>query len=161
MVCLVIKDSFSFVQELLNSDINSDSVVMASFDVTSLLTNIPVDQTIEIISNELLANCMYFEGFDRSHLTKLLSLAVKNCHFTFNDCIYQKIDGMAMGSPFGPLFANIFMFFHEKSWLYNCPSAFKPLVYRRYVDDCFFLFKSLDHVTFLLNCLNHQHPNSP
>ena len=29
----VIKDSFSFVQELSNSDINSDSVVMASFDV--------------------------------------------------------------------------------------------------------------------------------
>ena len=34
---LVIKDSFSFVQELLNSDLNSDNVVMASFDVSSLL----------------------------------------------------------------------------------------------------------------------------
>ena len=156
---LVIKDSFSFVQELLNSDINSDSVVMASFDVTSLFTNIPVDETIEIISNQVFANCMYFEGFDRSQFTKLLSLAVKNCHFTFSDRIYQQIDGVAMGSPLGPLFANIFMSFHEKSWLYNCPSAFKPLVYRRYVDDCFLLFKSSDHVPLFLNYLNHQHPN--
>ena len=74
---LVIKDSSSFVQELLNSDINSDNEVMASFDVTSLFTNIPVDETIEIISNRLFGNCMYFEGFDRSQFTKLLSFAVK------------------------------------------------------------------------------------
>ena len=45
----VIKDSVSFVQERLNSDINSHGVVIASFDVTSLFTNIPVDETIEII----------------------------------------------------------------------------------------------------------------
>ena len=156
---LVIKDSFSFVQELLNSDINSDSVAMASFDITSLFANIPVDETIEIISNQLFANCMYFEGFDRSQFTKLISLAVKNCHFTFNDRIYQQIDGVAMGSPLGPLFANIFMSFHEKSWLYSCPSAFKPFVCRRYVDDCFLLFKSSDHLPLFLNYLNHQHPN--
>ncbi len=64
-----------------------------------------------------------------------------------------------MGSPLGPLFANIFMSFHEKSWLHNCPSTFKPLLYRRYVDDCFLLFKSLDHVPRFLNYLNRQHPN--
>ena len=155
----VIKDSFSFVQELLNSDINSDSVVMASFDVTSLFTNIPVDETIEIIANHIFASCMYFEGFDRSQFIKLLSLSVKNCHFIFNGRIYQQIDGVAMGSPLGPLFANIFMSFHEKSWLYNCPSIFKPILYRRYVDDCFLLFRSLDHVPLFLNYLNHQHPN--
>ena len=45
----VIKGSFSFDQQRLNSDINSDGVVMASFDVTSLFTSIPVDETIQII----------------------------------------------------------------------------------------------------------------
>ena len=89
------------------------------------------------------------------------SLSVKNCHFIFNGRIYQQIDGVAMGSPLGPLFANIFMSFHEKSWLYNCPSIFKPILYRRYVDDCFLLFRSLDHVPLFLNYLNHQHPNIP
>ena len=110
---LVIKDSFSFVQELLNSDINSDSIVMASFDVTSLFTNIPVEETIELISNNIFVNCMYFEGFNRPRFIKLLSLSVKNCHFTFNGRIYQQIDGVAMGGPLGLLFANIFMSFHE------------------------------------------------
>ena len=131
---------------------------MASFDVTSLFTNIPVDETIEIISNHIFANCMYFEGFNRPQFIKLLSLSVKNCHFTFNGRIYQQIDGVAMCSPLGPLFANIFMFFHEKLWFYNCSSLFKPLLYPRYVDDCFLLFRSLDHVPLFLNYLNRQHP---
>ena len=81
-------DSFSFVQELLNSDINSYSLVMAGFDVTSLFTNIPVDETIEIISNHIFANCKYFEGFNCPQFIKLLFISVKNCHFTFNGRIY-------------------------------------------------------------------------
>ena len=154
---LVIKDSFSFVQELLSIDINSDGVVMASFDVTSLFTNIPVDETIEIISDQIFANCMYLEGSLTIHQTSIS--CCKNCHFTFNGRIYQQTDGVAMGSRFGPLFANIFMSFHGKSWLHNSPSAFKPLLYRRYVDDCFVLFKSFDLVPLFLNYPNHQHPN--
>ena len=48
---------------------------------------------------------------------------------------------------------------HEKSGLYNGPSSFKPLMYRLYVDDCFLLFKSSDHVPLFLSYLNRQHPN--
>ena len=131
---------------------------MASFDVTSLFTNIPVGETIEIMSSQIFANRVVFEGLDRSHFIKLLPLAVRNCHFTFNNRVYQQIDGVAMGSPLGPLFATIFISFHEKTWLHNCPSLFKPLLYRRYVDDCFLLFKSLNHVPLFLDYFNRQHP---
>ena len=41
----------------------------------------------------------------------------------------------------------------------SCPSSFKPLLYRRYVDDCFLLFRSLDHVLLFLDYLNRQHAN--
>ena len=58
-----------------------------------------------------------------------------------------------------PLFANIFLSFHEKSWFYNCPSLFKPLLYRRYVGECFLLFRSLDHEPLFLIYLNRQHHN--
>ena len=37
-----------------------------------------------------------------------------------------------MGSPLAPVFANIFMGFHESKWLYNLN---KPKFYFRYVDD--------------------------
>ena len=56
-----------------------------------------------------------------------------------------------MGSPLGPLFANIFISFYEKSWLHNCRSVFKPLLYRCSVGNCYLLFKSLSHVPLFLN----------
>ena len=101
----MVRDSFSFVQELLNLNFNSSSVVMASFDVTSLFTNIPLDQTIDIISNCVFANAVYFHGLTRCEFGKLLCFAVKNCHFLFNEVLYQQIDGVGMGSPLGPIFS--------------------------------------------------------
>ena len=38
-------------------------------------------------------------------------------------------------------------------------SAFKPFIYRRYVDDTFLLFKDLDHITQFLDYLNSKHAN--
>ena len=52
-------------------------------DLPKICKRIPVDETIEIISNHLFANCVYFEGFDRSQFIILLSLSVKNCHLFF------------------------------------------------------------------------------
>ena len=41
----------------------------------------------------------------------------------------------------------------------NCPSHFKPIVYRRFVDDKFLLFRSKDHVEKFRNYLNKQYKN--
>ena len=64
-----------------------------------------------------------------------------------------------MGLPLGPTFANIFMCFHEKIWLNECPSDFRPFLYRRYVDDIFLLFRSKSHVSLFFDYLNSKHPN--
>ena len=64
-----------------------------------------------------------------------------------------------MGSPLGPTLANIFMSVLEKGYLNNCPSEFKPVLYRRYVDDTFCLFRNRDHVYSFLEYINRQHPN--
>ena len=71
----------------------------------------------------------------------------------------KQIDGVAMGSPLGPTFANIFLYFYEQVWLENCPVEFKPVVYRRYVDDTFLLFRSYEHIEKFRAYLNCQHPN--
>ena len=59
-----------------------------------------------------------------------------------------------MGSP---TLANAFMCYFENIWLENCPSHFKPIVYRQFVDDTFLLFRSKDHVEKLRDYLNKQH----
>ena len=148
-----------FVKELCELQINTNNVVMASFDVKSLFTNIPLDETITIIVNKCFYNTSRFHGFTVDQFTRLLNLSVKNCYFLFDGVLYKQVDGVAMGSPLGPLFANIFLSFHEKSWLADCPSNFKPLFYRRYVDDCFLIIQSRDHVLPFLSYLNSEHSN--
>ena len=52
---------------------------------------------------------------------QLLTLAVQSLCFIFNDIYYKQIDGVAMGSPLGPTFANLFLVSYEHKWLENCP----------------------------------------
>ena len=121
-------------------------------------TNIPLDERIDIIINKAFQNSTLFEGFSISELGKLLCLLVKNCHFIFSNSLYEQVDCVGMGSPLGPLFANTFFSFNELAWLTNCPSEIKPLFFRRYVDDCFVIFRSRDHVRLFEDYLNSQHP---
>ena len=77
--------------------------------------------------------------------------------FMFNGKYYRQTDGVAMGSPLGPTFANIFLCFYEQKWLDNCPKEFKPVLYRRYVDDIFLLFENEEHHLHFMNYMNSQH----
>ena len=52
----------------------------------------------------------------------------------------------SMDSPLGPTLANAFMCHFENIWLGNFPAQFKPVVYRRYLDNTFLLFRSTEHV---------------
>ena len=47
----------------------------------------------------------------------------------------------------------------ETIWLENCPNEFKPIYYRRYVDDTFLIFRRNQDVELFLNYLNNQHDN--
>ena len=153
-----VRDTFSFVNEIQQLT-NCSKLVMASFDVESLFTNIPLDETISIITNNLFSENDFVSGFNKAQFKELLELSVKNTQFIFNDVLYQQIDGVGMGLPLGPTMANAFMCHYEKIWLSNCPSDFRPVFYRRYVDDTFLLFHSTDHVNKFLEYLNSQHPN--
>ena len=63
-----------------------------------------------------------------------------------------------MGSPLGPTMANVFQSFYEMKWLEQCPNEFKPVFYRRYVDDIFVLLESTEHLSKFHAYLNTCHP---
>ena len=152
-----LKNSSKFIPEILEQ--NTDTF-MTSFDVKSLFTNVPLAETIDIILNKLFPSTnTFFHGFNRLNFKKLLELSVIDTHFTFNGKIYKQVDGMAMGSPLGPTFANIFMSFLEESFLSQCPASFKPVFYKRYVDDTFLLFREENHAASFLHFVNTFHPN--
>ena len=76
----------------------------------------------------------------------MLKITIIESFFIFDGKCYEQSDGVAMGSPLGPTLANVFMCHFENIWLKNRPSHFKPIVYRRFVDDAFLLFRTKDHV---------------
>jgi hypothetical protein len=149
------KDSFSFVCDI--KALSMHNQFMASFDVESLFTNIPLDEGIELAISYILRNNPDIK-LTPADLKDLFTTATARTHFLFKGAFYDQIDGVAMGSPLAPVLANLFMGHHENAWLQNFNSA-KILFYRRYVDDTFCLFHSENDALFFLQYINSQHPN--
>ena len=133
------KDTFSFVSQIKNASLSKKCLV--SYDVTSLLTNIPFQETIDIAIN-LVFNHNLNLNITKNELKKLFIFATSWTHFIFNSKFYYQIDGVAMGSPLAPVLANIFMGFYESKWL-NEYNLNKPKFYLRYFDDTLLLLMTL------------------
>ncbi len=93
----------------------TDHPYMVSFDVVPLFTCIPTLETIDIILDRVYnKKTRVFHNLKRDELKRLLIICTQESHFQFNGEYYDQVDGVAMGSPLGPLFANIFMSHLEK-----------------------------------------------
>ena len=152
----VVKDSFEFARVVRQYN---PILTMASMDVESLFTNLPLEETIDICCSELFKDTNRVEGLHKREFRQLMEFATKEMMFMFNGCYYKQVEGVAMGSPLGPILANIFLCYHEKKWLQNCPDEFKPMKYVRYVDDTFLLFWDESHIDMFQQYLNQQHNN--
>ena len=104
-------------------------------------------------------NDSIFNNFTKTEFKSLLNTATKNNTFLFNNTLYEQIDGVGMGQPCAPTLADIFLTHYENMWLENCPVDFKPIHYKRYVDDTFLLFKDHSQINKFLTYLNCKHPN--
>ena len=89
-------------------------------------------------------------------MTDLILLRAKNVHFTFNKDICEKIDGVTMGSPLGPVLAGIIMVELENTMVARLSNHL--YFWRRYVDDTFTFVKE-DSVTFILEKFNSYYQN--
>ncbi|XP_042891252.1 FYVE, RhoGEF and PH domain-containing protein 1-like [Penaeus japonicus] len=88
---------------------------MASVDVQSLLTNVPLEETTNLTVRKLVKSKDVQQLNEK--LTKALQLATADSIFTFNDDLYSQTDGKTMGSPLGPTYANAFLCHHERDWV--------------------------------------------
>ena len=83
-------------------------------------------------------------------------MAVKNVEFTFDNSIYQQIDGVAIGSPLGLVLVNIYVGYFE-SILFK--DVERPLNYFRYVHDIFVSYKSDFNIEILFDKISSLHPS--
>ena len=111
--------------------------MLASLDAESLFTNVPVNETIQILLSQ---------AYDSPHLAppklsrqlceKMLRVCTTEAPFRSPDgSLYLQTDGVAMGSPLGVLFANAYMAKVEDDVINSLDAP--PHIYKRYVDDIF------------------------
>ena len=76
--------------------------ILASLDVESLFTNVPIEDTIKII----IENTYKHKTLQPPEiLNELLKLCTKEAPFITPEVkLYKQIEGVAMGSPLGPTF---------------------------------------------------------
>ena len=90
------------------NEINWMLIMVGSMKRTNFIS---VDKTLSIFSGQQL---------------------LKDQLFTFNGQLFEQTDGIAMGSPLGPLLANVFMCSIEERLEQE---GKMPTYYRRFVDD--------------------------
>ena len=81
-----------------------------SYNVTSLFTNISLQETIDIAIN-VTFNHNPNLNVTKKELKKLFLFATSQTQFIFKSKFYNEINGVAMGFPLAPVFANILMVF--------------------------------------------------
>ena len=116
----------------------ADDEEMVSFDVVGLFTNVPLDHTIKIILDRIYNKKEIKTEIPEEDMKLLLEMCTKNVHFSFNEQIYTQVDGVAMGSPLGPVIAGIFMVSLE---IQTVPNLTSVKTWKRYVDDTFCVIK--------------------
>ena len=135
--------------------------ILVSYDVTALFTNMPLDETINILVNKAFTddwfNKTYGLNLQKDHLVKLLEITTTNQLFQFNGQLYEQTDGVAIGFPLGPLMANVFMCHLEEKLTRD---GLMPHLYKRYVDDTLARMPSADAAAAVfLTTLNGLHPS--
>ena len=78
----MVVDSFHFAEEICQQDFN---LHMASLDVDSLLTNIPLDETIDICVDNLYNDNKNPPNIPKHDFRNLLNIATKESFFMFNN----------------------------------------------------------------------------
>ena len=147
-------DLFELAKDITNQNLNC---FMASLDVESLFTNVPLDESIKICIDQLFKYETTVSGPNKNEMFEMLSLTLKESIILFHKKYYSQIDGVAMSSSLGPTLANIFLCYNESNWLKYFPKDFKPVNYKRYVDDIFLLFNKPEHAQFFLEYINKKH----
>ena len=149
------KNSKEFSEFIRDIEIEDDEM-MISFDVTSLYTNVPIKDSLKIISDLLRKDKDLSKKtpIPVDKLIELIEFDLTTTWFKFNGKFVSQTDGVAMGKPASSVVAEIFM--QEKESLALDSYIEKPKVWERYVDDVFVIIKK-EKMEDFYNHINSLH----
>lgn len=126
-----IKNSSHLIEKLKNLNVPDDHVLI-SLDVTALYTNVPIELVKHGIERRF-NRIRQHTNLTLQDLFEAVDILMSETYFQFDNEYYQQIHGCAMGSSVSCLFADMVMHDLEIECLNNLD--FRPVLYKRYVDD--------------------------
>jgi hypothetical protein len=150
-----LQDTTDFLAKLAKLDL-PDHFLLATIDVSSLYTNIPVEEGIEAVATAFMSSTF---ATTTPQLLNFLKLVLNNNEFEFDGKYFKQVKGCAMGTPCAPNFANIFMHDLETKLLAQAPGH-TPLIWWRYIDDIFIIWLHTEQeFDEFLQYINGFHPS--
>ena len=155
----MVKDSFTAAKKIreIPKELFDHGYRFASFDVESLFTSVLLSKTINIILDRKYNKKLLKTNIKKRAMKKLLKDCCTKNTFSFNNTIYEQIDGVSMGSCLGLVLANIIMTELETVIVDKLFAANLLTFYIRYVDYNLALIKESN--INVLKKLNSFHPS--
>lgn len=121
---------------------------LVACDITALYTSIPIEKGVLKVSKFIKSKGL-MPHFTRC-IEDTLSTIMKSNYFEFNNNIYRQIKGVAMGSPVGPSFANVYLLDLDQEFI-----KYKGVIkYFRYIDDIFMIVENNLEIDIFLQHIN-------
>ena len=111
--------------------------------------------TIQIKADTLYKGKFVPPTIPKALSTEILSTATTSVEFSFNNAKRKQIDGVVMGSPLGPILANMFVGYYEQELLRQTR---KLVLYLRYVYNTISIFNKEIHSDSFLVAITSLHP---
>ena len=143
-----IKSTHELIQAL--HTIKPNDGLLVSLDVENVFTNVPVNETVDIVINSIYNNpSLPPLKINPNILRKLLLTCTTEVQFHDNlGNIYVRTDGVFMGSVLGPIFTNFYMSDLENR-IFN--RIKKSPIYQRIIDDILILANNSNEINILQN----------
>ena len=111
-----VRNSVHFI-ELIRELPLTDQDMMVSFDVSSLLTNVPIDEALNIVQqkSEGDSSLPNRTNLTVSSIMALFRLCLQTTYFEYRQNLYQQEQGAEMVPPLSPIVANLYMEFLRSS----------------------------------------------
>ena len=155
-----LKDTTHFLKVIHGLEQMPKNTILATLDVKSLYTNIPHQEGMQYCLEAIENHYKPKTPLPLIHIHQMLKFILENNYFTFDNKFYLQVHGTAMGTPFAPNYANIFMAKIENQILNNEQQIYKtPLLWKRFIDDIFIIWPhSENELLQFLKCINTMHP---
>ena len=149
-----VKDTTDFITKIKYLGTVPPNSFLVSIDITSLYTNIPNDEGLEALRQNL--DSSQNQSTSTKVTVTLMHLILALNNFVFNGIIFLQTQGVSMGTSSAPSFSTIFMGYFEEKFIYPFIQNLHSLYLRS--DDIFMIWTGtkLQFEQFIMH-LNQQH----